>query len=275
MRRSRMPRRPTPRSAPQAGPADASRRQPVALAAPGGRRVALAMAVGFAAWATPAPAAPPAPAAAALAMVASGRTVLARGWSYQERVSAPQGTERLAYDASRPAGSRWRILSINGRAPSARQRQHLAKRAAAAARDAAGPAFASGGWLAHSDYRLVAHQHGRLVYLVEPRPGTGAFRGVLKHLSGRFVVASADHRPLELTLSNYESFSPRFGVTVHSVSFRAQFERIGRDGPVVVTKAVSEVKGKMFWLKGFADRTEVELSHFAPVAASAPAPATH
>lgn len=209
-------------------------------------------------------------------MIASGRAALARGWRYQERISAPQGTERLAYDPARPAGSRWRLLSVNGRPPAAGERKRLAQQAAAAR--AGGPVFAGGGWLMHSDYRLVAHGGGRLVYLVEPRPGagdSGAARNVLKHLSGRLVVASTDHRPVELTLSNFESFSPHFGVTVHSVSFRAQFRRIHGNGPVVVTKAVSEMKGKMFWLKGFADRTEVELSHFEPVPASASAPATH
>lgn len=210
-------------------------------------------------------------------MIAAGRAALASGWRYQEHISAPQGTERLAYDPSRPAGSRWRLVSVNGKPPAAAQRRRFAKQTAAGRR-AGGPVLAVGGWLGQSRYRLVAHDHGRLVYLVEPRPGAGdskTARGLLKHLSGRLVVASADHRPLELTLSNFESFSPRFGVTVHGVSFRAHFERIARGGPVVVTRAVSRVSGKMFWVKGFSDETEIELSHFVPVPASASAPATH
>lgn len=242
------------------------------------RLLPLGAAVWMLAGAPPAWAAPPTPAADALAMIAGGHAVLAGGWRYQERISGPQGTERLSYDASLPAGKRWRLLSVNGKPPAAADQKRLEKQAAAAARNAAGPPLAGSGWLAHSRYRLVAHGGGRLVYLIQPQAGAGdtsAARGILKHLSGRLVVAASDHRPLELSLSNFESFSPRFGVTVHDMSFRATFSRLGRNGPVVVTSAVSDVKGKMFWVKGFADRTKVELSHFVPVPATAAAAATH
>lgn len=221
-------------------------------------------------------AAPPAPVGDALALIAQGRTALANGWRYRETISGTRGSEHLAYDAGRPAGRRWRLLSVNGQSPKPSQRKQMTAGAAAAARRSGGPSLTGSGWLAKSRFRLVQTLPGKLVYQVEPRPsaaGSAATRKLLHHLSGRLVLARSDHRPLELTLDNFESFSPRFGVSVHAFRFRASFKRLGRHGPVVVTRTSSTVHGKVFWLKSFSESTQVKLSGFAPVPASAGAPA--
>ena len=153
----------------------------------------------------------------------------------------------------------------------------MTARAAAAAHKAGGPSLTGSGWLAKSGFRLVETHPGKLVYQVEPRPAAAdqaSTRKLLRHLSGRLVIARSDHRPLELTLDNFETFSPRFGVSVHAFRFRASFKRLGAHGPVVVTRTSSTVHGKVFWLKGFSESTKVALSDFAPVPATAPAPGT-
>ena len=225
----------------------------------------------------PALAAPPTPVHDALAMIGAGRDALAARWSYRQAVSGAHGNEQLAYDAGRPAGHRWRLLSVNGKPPTAAERRRLTAPAATAARKAGGPSLTGQGWLRHSHFELVGTKGGRLVYQIRPDPAAAAAastRKLLRHLSGRLVIARSDHRPLELSLENFEAFSPRFGVTVHEFRFRARFKRLGANGPVVVTRSSSTVSGKVFWFKGFSDRTEVRLTDFAPATASAPAPAT-
>ena len=226
-------------------------------------------------------AAQPKPVADALAMLDSGIGRLASGWRYQQKATSDKGTETLAYDAARPAGQRWKVLKVNGKPPTAKQARKLAEQASAAhkkGKQSATVAIGVGSWLQASTYRLIHSDPKQLVYQVSMHPGphdSASAREMLKHLSGRLVVSRDDHRPLKLTLENYEAFSPRFAVKVTRFDLEIAFKRLGsgKDAPVVADHISTEAKGKVFWLKGFDTHTEVTLSHFAPVAGSAPAPA--
>lgn len=215
-------------------------------------------------------AAPPPPVATALALLKNGKAALAAGWRYEERISGSHGSLRLSYDPSRAAGARWRVLAVNGKPPSEAMRKRLAEQAARAGQKsglAVGP-----GWLAASEYRLVKTTAKTLVYQIVPRPGGGesGTAKLLRHLAGRFVVSRDDDRPLSLSLDNFESFSPRFGVRIEAFDFHAEFRRLGPHGPIVVVRTSNSARGKVFWIKHFKDETEVRLSAFVPVTASAP-----
>lgn len=219
----------------------------------------------------------PPPVHDALAQMRAGQAALAAGWRYQEQVTGSGGSERLEHDPARPAGSRWRVVAIDGKAPSAAQAARLAAQAEKAAHAAGGAALAAGpGWLEASEYRLVGATDKTLVYQIRPHRGglTGASADLLSHLSGRLEIARADHRPLRLSLSNFESFSPRFGVKIENFTFKATFRRLRAGGPVVVERAENEASGTVFWFKHFDNRTAVVLSHFAPAIGSAPAAAS-
>lgn len=227
------------------------------------------------ACAAPAPpaasAALPRPVSDALAMLDAGRGSLASGWRYKQTISGGQHTEKLAYDAARPAGKRWRVLSVNGKAPTPQQARELARQAGTTRKQGRSGGLVKGvdNWLNESHYRLIKSGATQFVYQVQPRAGRNAgatTREMLKHLSGRFTVSRKDHRPVELTLQNYESFWPRFGVEIKSFELKIHFRRLAADGRPVVTDRIStEAKGKVFWLKGFDARTRVVLSDFVPV----------
>lgn len=248
--------------------------------------VALAAAGLFAAWrihfgATERPlppaftAAVPSPVADALAALRAGQSRLAAGWRYRERIAFGSGSELLAYDPVRPAGSRWRVLAVNGKAPKAADRRRLDAQAEAGVK-AASALPAASDWLARSAYRLVATTPATLVYQLRPRvtrTDPDAARALLPHLSGRLVIARSDHHPLSLRLENFESFSPRFGVTVEDFAFHADFRSLGTGGPLVAVRIGTEARGKILWFKHFADRTGVVLSDFGRAASSATAPA--
>ncbi len=245
------------------------------------RRIGVPMAIALVfAW-TPlvARAAPPPPVAAALATLKQGGAELASDWRYEEKITTSKGSERLSYDPTRAPGARWQVLEVNGKPPSDAARKRLAADAAKAAKKARGGLSVGAGWLAASTYQLVKTTPQTLVYRLSPAPGAKtdpAAARLLGHLAGQFVVSRDDHRPLALSLSNFESFSPRFGVKIEAFSFHAQFRRLGRGarGPVVVERTSNSASGKIFWIKGFKDETEVVLSDFAPVAVSAPAAQT-
>ncbi|MGH8225078.1 MAG: hypothetical protein ACRER1_02850 [Gammaproteobacteria bacterium] len=220
-------------------------------------------------------AAPPSPVVAALAMLKSGGTGLAAGWRYEEKISTARGSERLSYDPARTVGERWQVLAVNGKTPSEAARKRLAAQAARASATANSAIAVGSGWLATSDYRLVKTTAKTLVYQLRPQPASGDESGaakLLRHLAGQFVVARDDHHPLALSLDNFESFSPRFGVRIEAFAFRAEFRRLGNSGPVVVVHTSNSARGKVFWIKQFEDKTEVTLSGFAPVTASAAGP---
>lgn len=225
-------------------------------------------------------AAPPKPVADALAQLDSGMHQLAGGWRYQQKVSSDQGSETLAYDGGRPAGERWTVLTVNGKQPSPEKAKKLVAQARAAhqkGKSSADVSLGVGSWLQASGYRLVDSGGKQLVYQIRPRAGSkdsGSAGKLLRHLSGRLVVARDDHRPVKLTLDNFESFSPRFGVKVTHFELQIEFARLGPGQPVVTRHVSTEAKGKVFWLKSFDTRSEVTLSHFSPVAGSAPVPAT-
>ncbi|HEX5314969.1 MAG TPA: hypothetical protein VFX38_08715 [Gammaproteobacteria bacterium] len=245
------------------------------------RRRALLVGVavlGAAAAAAPAAlSAPPAPVREALAMLQEGRGRLYHAWRYEETITSSQGKERIAHNPSRPPGDRWRVLEVNGKKPSAEQQKQFAARAKDVASTIAASLGTASGWLSQSDYRLVAKSATTLTYQLRPRPdraSTDDSAKLLQHLAGRFVIARADHRPVSLSLDNFESFSPRFGVRIDSFRFWASFRRLGgADGPVVITRTGTSTGGKIFWLKGFQDRTEVILGNFAPASATAAAAA--
>jgi hypothetical protein len=226
-------------------------------------------------------AAPPQPVADALALLAAGSSRLAAGWRYQQKVTSDQGSETLAYDAARPGGERWKVLTVNGKQPSPEKARTLANKMRAAHRkgkQSGGVSLSVGNWLQASRYRLIRSTGTQLVYQIEMHAGThdsASADKMLKHLSGRLVVARSDHRPLELTLDNFESFSPRFGVKVTRFRLQIHFRRLGVKAPVVADRVSTVAQGKVFWIKSFNTQTQVTLSHFAPVAASAPAPAGH
>lgn len=217
----------------------------------------------------------PVPVADALARLRDGQARLAAGWRYHERIALGSGGELLLHDPTRPAGSRWLVLAVNGKAPTAADRQRLAAQAEAGVRAASGLSAASD-WLATSDYRLIAATPATLVYQLRPRVTAAdpdAAKTLLPHLSGRLVIARADHRPLTLRLDNFETFSPHFGVSVESFAFHADFRSLGADGPLVAVHIGTEARGKILWFKGFDDRTSVVLSDFARAARPATAPA--
>ncbi len=226
-------------------------------------------------------AAPPQPVADALALLAAGSSRLAAGWRYQQQVTSDQGSETLAYDAARPGGERWKVLTVNGKQPSPKKARTLANKMRAAhkkGKQSGGVSLRVGSWLQASRYRLIHATGAQLVYQIEMRAGThdsASADKMLKHLSGRLVVARSDHRPLELMLDNFESFSPRFGVKITRFRLQIRFRRLGVNGPVVADRVSTVAQGKVFWVKSFKTKAQVTLSHFAPVAASAPAPASH
>lgn len=226
-------------------------------------------------------AAPPKPVSDALALISASKTELAGGWRYRQRITGTQQSELLAYDASRPPGHRWAVLAINGKKSSpekARQFEAQARQSEGKP-SSRGLTAGVGSWLDASHYKLVNATGGQLIYRIEPRPGPHAdasTRAMLKHMSGRFVVDRKDHHPVSLTLGNFESFSPRFGVEIKSFRLKITFKRLqAGDRPVVAQQVATEAKGKVFWIKSFDARTRVVLSDFAPAAASAPVPATH
>lgn len=222
-------------------------------------------------------AAPPPPVAAALSQMQRGSGELAAHWRYHEKITGTRGSEKLGYDPARPPGRRWRVLEVNGKPPDADARKRLAAEAAKARKKAESGLAVGAGWLAASDYNLVQKTAVKLVYQFRPRPAKNdysASASLLRHLAGRFVVSRDRHDPISLRLDNFESFSPHFGVKVDAFVFRARFKRLGKRGPVAVVRTSNSARGKVFWLKGFEDKTEVVLSGFAPVAAPAPAAQT-
>ncbi|HYW75556.1 MAG TPA: hypothetical protein VFA48_02885 [Gammaproteobacteria bacterium] len=246
-------------------------------------RRALVCGVALAALAGTAFAAPPKPVADALAQISASGNKLASGWRYKQTITGTQQSEKLAYDASQPEGRRWTVLSVDGKKPSPEKARELAGQAKQAHGKGRGGSLALGAdsWLMTSHYRLVDSSGDRLVYQIEPRPGAhsdAATASMLKHLSGQFVVAKSDHRPVSLTLDNFETFSPRFGVEIKSFQLKILFRRLAAGSqPVVAQKVSTEAKGKVFWIKGFDARTRVVLSDFAPVSSAAkpPVAATH
>ncbi len=226
-------------------------------------------------------AAPPQPVVDALALLAAGSSRLAAGWRYQQQVTSDQGSETLAYDAAHPVGARWKVLTVNGKQPSPKKARTLANKMRAAhkkGKQSGGVSLSMGSWLQASRYRLIHATGVQLVYQIEMHAGThdsASADKMFKHLSGRLVVARSDHRPLELMLDNFESFSPRFGVKVTRFRLQIHFRRLGVNGPVVADRVSTVAQGKVFWVKRFKTKAQVTLSHFAPVAASASAPAGH
>lgn len=224
------------------------------------------------AWAVPPP-----PVRSALAALKQGGSELASGWRYQETITSSKGKARLAYDPSRRTGERWTVVKVNGKAPDEAARKRLKARADKRSQAPGEQLGIGSGWLASSDYKLLKKTPTTLVYQLRPNAGAKADQGtakLLSHLAGELIIARDDHRPLSLKLDNFESFSPKFGVKINAFGFRAKFKRLAHSGPVVVVKTSNFARGKVFWIKGFEDKTQVELSDFTPVAASAPAPQT-
>jgi hypothetical protein len=226
-------------------------------------------------FASSAIAAPPAPVGDAIAMLHAGQGQLIGAWRYQETITDAGGSVRLGHDPDRSESSRWRVLTVNGKKPDAADEKRFAEQAAEAVRAGVGTLSATSDWLATSEYDLVDTTATTLVYRLQPRPGkqdSSAEANLLRHLAGRLVIGRDDHRPLTLSLDNFESFSPRFGVSIDGFVFRADFRRLEAHGPVVVSRTSTETRGKLFWLKRFDNRTEIVMSDFAPVASSMPAP---
>lgn len=228
-------------------------------------------------------AATPKPVTDALAILDSGTNRLAGGWRYQQKVTSDRGSETLVYDAARPEGKRWTVLAVNGKPPSAKKARELAEKAQAAHKKGKSSSSVNLGvdsWLQASHYRLIRSDDKQLVYQIEIQPGahdSASADAMLKHLAGQFVVARDDHRPLELTLDNFEAFSPRFGVKVTHFHLQIRFRRLSAAAELVVANQIrTEVQGKVFWIKSFNTKTRVILTHFAPVGStvSAPAPTT-
>lgn len=224
-------------------------------------------------------AAPPKPVADALAQISASGNKLADSWRYKQTITGTQQSEKLAYDASQPEGRRWTVLSVNGKKPSPEKARELAGQAKQTHGKGHSDSLAMGvdSWLNASHYRLVDSTGNHLVYQIEPQPGAhadAATTNMLKHLSGQFVVAKEDHRPLSLTLDNFESFSPRFGVEIKSFQLKIRFIRLAAgERPVVAQEVDTQAKGKVFWIKSFDARTKVVLSDFAPVDGARTVPA--
>jgi hypothetical protein len=194
-----------------------------------------------------------------------------REWAFTETTLTEGKTIVKSYDPQRPSGERWKLLTVNGREPTAdemkrierqnrRDEEQQAEREADDSDESEISAMISPGSLS-----LIEENESRAIYKFKPGAESDRERKMMSHVDGVLEVDKAGPTVSSIELKSRGPFSPAFGVNISEFMTHMTFAPLEEGGPALPQTVAVRVEGRAFMVKKLNEDVKVAYSDWVRV----------
>lgn len=185
-----------------------------------------------------------------------------KGWAYTLTTTRSNETARERFDPSKPKDGEWTLLALNGREPTAQERESYIRYKKSNAPATARATFERGD-LALESAELVREDAERAVFRVRFRDDAG--QPLLAHVMLELTVRKSPAAIEQSVLRLFEPFSPALGVRMNELEVTTIHHPPAEGLPSLPQEVTSRFRGRMFFLVGIEEDLRVVYSDFARV----------
>ena len=194
-----------------------------------------------------------------------------REWAFTETTLTEGKTIVKSYDPQRPSGERWKLLTVNGRQPTAdelkrierknrRDEEQRSEREDNDSEESEVSAMIEPGSLS-----LIEENDSRAIYKFTPGAESDREKKMLAYVDGRLEVAKAGPTVSSIELKSREPFSPAFGVKIREFMTHMTFAPLEEGGPALPQTVAVKVEGRAFMVKELNEDVKVTYSDWVRV----------
>lgn len=186
-------------------------------------------------------------------------------WSFTETVENGEGTSIARYEPNRPEAEAWRLLSIDGRAPTEKetrkfQEQKARRREARESDDSR--SLSIDDMVAKGTLTLREETGSHWEFGFVPATDSDEDAEFMRFVDGTLRVLKDGHYVSLIRLRNRETIKPGKGVRIDAFDTRLEFGPAYAGGPILPQLVQSEVRGKAMLMIRFDEKERVRYSEF-------------
>jgi len=192
-------------------------------------------------------------------------------WAFTETTLTEDKTIVKRFDPQRPSGERWKLLTVNGREPTAdemkrierrnrRDEEQQSERADDDSEESAVSAMIEPGSLS-----LIEENDSHAIYKFTPGAESEREKKMLAHVDGHLEVDKAGPTVSSIKLESREPFSPAFGVKINEFMTHMTFAPLEEGGPALLQTVATRVEGRAFMVKKLDEDVKVAYSDWVRV----------
>ena len=184
-------------------------------------------------------------------------------WAFREVATREESVFVAEYDPRRPEDARWELLSVDDRAPSAKEIEAFLDRKEKNRKDDRDE---------DEDRGIEAHVRPESLRLLEETDEHWLFSFVpaeededadfFRHIEGTLKVLKQPHSIEYFDMRSDKPFKPATGIKVKSFHSRLTFGPAGPDGPIVPQSVDVKVEGRAFLAVKFNEAEKIRYSDY-------------
>ncbi len=194
--------------------------------------------------------------------IAEFRTEPPKGWAFTQTTTADGKSTVERHEAARPEFDRWKLLSVDGRAPTTEELARYGDTRSRRSRGGTAPHL--GTQLDPGSAEVVSDDGERLTLRLKLKPGELADR-TAAFLQATIVWHKATRAIERLELANTGEFSPAIGVTIRQVRTVISYSLPTAETPALPREVSTRQRGTAFWFKTLDAEMSVTFTDYARV----------
>lgn len=184
------------------------------------------------------------------------------GWSFTQTTTAEGKSTTERSDATKPNFDRWKLVQVDGRAPTADEAKHYNEQRSRRSGSGTPPKIIEQFDLATLE--TVSETAERILYRCALLPSESSDK-TAKFLRATITLHKATQIIEAIELTNIAQFSPAIGVTISELKTTMTYRIPSGDTPALPEKVVTRQRGTAFWFKTLDAEMTVIFSDYASV----------
>jgi hypothetical protein len=189
------------------------------------------------------------------------------GWAFTERLIR-NGTEvLLRHDPARPRGERWKVISVDGRPPTAKEIEEYTGHREKGEDEERGEGEdkEQSAVIETDSLVFIEESPTHLVYGFQPAPegeDDDEAKAFNEHVDGVLRIAKSGPYVESIEMRSREPFSPMLSVKIKEFSTIMTFAPVGDEGTVLPSSVVMNMKGRALLFKKINEKVETSYSEY-------------
>ena len=166
------------------------------------------------------------------------------------------------FDPEKPRSEQWQLLSFNGGEPDKKHKERYAREYDGLFNRDHPTDVDLSSLFNRESLKVVETTPKFVIYEFQPLADEPEDEKIMSNLVGTLVVDVANNELNDISLNSKKKFSPAAMVSIKEFSITMSFDRIGENGPVVMTQSTSNIRGRFMGLKKIEQSQEVVFRDF-------------
>lgn len=191
---------------------------------------------------------------------------LSARWSYTRTEEDEEGVSEGRFDPRLPESERWRLLSVDGRAPTTDETEdYLQRRNGGQESESEGEEDELKSMVEPGSAVLLEETDSFWLFGFRPAGDSEEDRAFMESVDGTLRIIKDGHYVAEISLRNSGTIKPGKGVKIKEFFTQLEFAPISEGGPALPQRVQASVKGKAFMVVKIDQTQTVTFSEFAQV----------